>query len=193
MQELRKQLKQLKKEINKKSSKKKTVKCTIKTSSTAENDDEVQEVEFVGGRGLSSSEVSRKNGEEHLLKWITLLSEDGNTPEHNIARVIAMQCQELASHPTFRPMFSDVSPTFICSDKRDSKRPKFYNPCENDGTRKRKPSTIKKEKEKKPKHDKSRKLEKDKKSARTKMVSVPTFVYHYHSNVSHALFLFFDI
>ena len=115
--------------------------------------------------------MSRKTGEEHLLKWMTLLSEDGNTPEHHIARVIAMQCQEIASHPTFRPMFSEVSPTFICLclDKRDSKRPKFYNPCEAAATKKRKSTDIKKEKEKKTKHDKSGKVEKDKKTVIAKV------------------------
>ena len=165
---------------------KKNTKRSSTPSSTGEDDDDVQVLEFIGGRGLSASEVSSKTGEEHLLKWMTLLSEDGNTPEHNIARVIAMQCQEIASHPLFRPMFSDVSPTFICLDKRDSKHTKFYNPCEAAATKKGKSVTIKQEKDRKTKHDKSGKVEKDKKKQRLwRWASVLTIISKKQLNISH--------
>lgn len=72
-----------------------------------------------------------------------------------------MQCQEIASDPTYRPMYSDISPTFICSDKRDAKPTKFCNPCDDPpAKKKRKQAAPKKDKDKKKKSDPSVKSQK---------------------------------
>lgn len=94
---------------------------------------------------------------------MNLLSEDGNSPEHDTARLLVMQCQEVASHPTFRPYYSDVSPTFICLDKRETKPPSFYNPCESKPAKKCKPAVPKKEKNSKLKPNNLEKLESEQK------------------------------
>eukprot|EP00956_Cyclotella_meneghiniana_P015089 scaffold22873_cov44-Cyclotella_meneghiniana.AAC.1 len=96
-----------------------------------------------------------RTGEQHLLKWIDLLSQNGNSHDHHMARLLAHQCHEIATHPTFRPMYSDVCPTFICPpEKRHAKPPEFFKPDETIGGKKRKQATAKKEK---PVKDKKRK------------------------------------
>ena len=42
-----------------------------------------------------------RTGEQHLLKWIDLLSQNGNSHDHQMARLLAQQCHEIATHPTF--------------------------------------------------------------------------------------------
>ena len=94
-----------------------------KSNKTFSDDDEVQ---ALGTRGGGVSASRSRHGEEHLVKWIELLDQNGNTNEHHIARSLAYQCREIASDPTFRPMLSDVVPTFILPDKRNRKPTDFY-------------------------------------------------------------------
>eukprot|EP00956_Cyclotella_meneghiniana_P017956 scaffold29650_cov44-Cyclotella_meneghiniana.AAC.1 len=96
-----------------------------------------------------------RTGEQHLLKWIDLLSQNGNSHDHQMARLLAYQCHEIATHPTFRPMYSDVCPTFICPpEKRQAKPPEFFKPGETTGGKKRK-TAAKKENPNKDKKKKS--------------------------------------
>eukprot|EP00956_Cyclotella_meneghiniana_P031290 scaffold81748_cov63-Cyclotella_meneghiniana.AAC.3 len=121
LHDLRLQLQNLNAEMRSESSK------TSKQTKSKETDDD-DEVQALGTRG--GSVTSSRNGEECLMKWIELLEQNGNTHEHHIARSIAYQCREIASDPTFRPMLSDVVPTFILPDKRKRKPTEFYKVCD---------------------------------------------------------------
>ena len=100
------------------------------------------------GPPLASGGVAR-TGEQCLLKWIDLLSQNGNSHDHHMARVLAHQCHEIATHPTFRPMYSDVCPTFICPpEKRKVQPPQYFKPSDDDtssknGKKRKQPTTSK--------------------------------------------------
>ena len=73
-----------------------------------------------------------------------------------MARLLAHQCHEIATHPTFRPMYSDVCPTFILPpEKRQAKPPERFLPGETTGGKKRKQAAPKKENPNKDKKKKS--------------------------------------
>ena len=139
---------------------------------------------------LASGRVAR-TGEQCLLKWIDLLSQNnGNSHDHHIARVLAHQCHEIATHPTFRPMYSDVCPTFICPpEKRKVQPPQYFKPSDDDtssknGKKRKQPTTSKMvkavkeaKKEKVVKEKKKKSQPPHKQSKRQRLVFISTLSY----------------
>eukprot|EP00956_Cyclotella_meneghiniana_P020517 scaffold36341_cov43-Cyclotella_meneghiniana.AAC.3 len=144
LSELRQILQKLRTQINAERQEKK---CTSKRATAAANTN--------NDPPLASGRVAR-TGEQYLLKWIDLLSQNGNSHDHHMARVLAHQCHEIATHPTFRPMYSDVCPTFICPpEKRKVPPPQYFKPSDDDTSSKNGKNEAKKEKVVKEKKKKS--------------------------------------